>query len=106
LNEGETEETRVYKCGSPEEFNLTIKSDFVDNDELIFYNIIGFENFFKAFLLIFQAITLEGWTLMMYNYSDTDSPITTILFFLFLVIAGAMTALNLVLAEIMNSFNT
>ena len=43
---------------------------------------------------------------MMYNYIDTDSPTTTVLFFLFLVIAGAMTALNLVLAEIMNSFNT
>ena len=43
---------------------------------------------------------------MMYNYMDTDTPTTTILFFLFLVIAGAMTALNLVLAEIMNSFNT
>jgi hypothetical protein len=78
----------------------------VENDEVIFFNIIGFEDFFKAFLLIFQAITLEGWTLMMYNYMDTDTPTTTILFFLFLVIAGAMTALNLVLAEIMNSFNT
>lgn len=42
---------------------------------------------------------------MMYSYMDTDSPLTTIIFFLFLVIAGAMTALNLVLAEIMNSFN-
>jgi hypothetical protein len=49
--EGQTD--HVYKCGSPDTYKLSLKSDFVENDENIFFNIIGFEDFFKAFLLIF-----------------------------------------------------
>ena len=40
---------------------------------------------------------------MMYNYSDSNSQFTTVLFFLVLVIFGAFFSMNLVLAEIMSS---
>ena len=53
---------------------------------------------------IFVAITLEGWVNMMYNYSDSNSPALSAIFFILLVIFGAFFALNLVLAEVMVSF--
>ena len=85
---------------------MEMASDDVSGEkqELIFYNIVSFDNIFKALLLIFQAITLEGWSLMMYNYSDSNGPLVTSLFFCSLVIFGAFFALNLVLAEVMDSF--
>jgi hypothetical protein len=70
------------------------------------YDIVGFEGYMKSMASIFQAITLEGWTNMMYNYSDADSPVMSIVYFGGLVIFGAFFALNLLLAQIMNSFYT
>ena len=41
----------------------------------------------------------------MYNYMDANNPaIISVLFFVILVIGGAFFALNLVLAEIMETF--
>ena len=68
------------------------------------WNIINFDNFFYSMRSIFVAITLEGWVLMMYNYSDANSPWLSAGFFILLVIFGAFFALNLVLAEVMESF--
>lgn len=94
----------VFKCGSTWDYVLPLASDNVESDELLFYNIVNFDNFFKAWLTIQVAITLEGWTLMMYNYMDCNSPIVSVVFFTVLVIFGAFFALNLVLAQIMESF--
>ena len=41
---------------------------------------------------------------MMYNYMDSSSPIVSVIFFTVLVVFGAFFALNLVLAQIMESF--
>jgi len=68
------------------------------------WNIINFDDFFSSMRSIFVAITLEGWVLMMYNYSDSNSPWLSSGFFILLVIFGAFFALNLVLAEVMESF--
>lgn len=54
---------------------------------------------------IFVAISLEGWVLMMYNYMDANSPTLSCIFFILLVVFGSFFSLNLVLAEIMESFN-
>jgi hypothetical protein len=40
------------------------------NDAVIFFDIAGFEDFIKAMFTIFTSITLEGWSIMMMNYSD------------------------------------
>jgi Na+/phosphate symporter len=53
---------------------------------------------------VFTVITLEGWSLMMMNYSDAGQPIVSPIFFILVVILGAFFALNLVLAEVMESF--
>jgi voltage-dependent calcium channel L type alpha-1D len=65
---------------------------------LIFFDIVGFEDFMKAMLTVFVAITLEGWSLMMLNYMDAGSTWISPIFFISLVIFGAFFALNLVLA--------
>jgi len=83
---------------------LTLSSDDLNNDPVVFYDIIGFENYFKAFFTIFQVITLEGWSQLMYNYIDNGLPAVSIIFFCTLVIFGAFFALNLVLAVITDSF--
>ena len=80
--------------------------DNVNSNELILYNVLGFEYFPKALLTTFVAVTLEDWTLMMYNYQDSNSEYITALFFLVLVIFGSFFSINLVLAEIMNSVTT
>jgi RsiW-degrading membrane proteinase PrsW (M82 family) len=94
----------VYKCGAPIEFGLPVETDNLDKDELAFFNIINFDNYGRAMLSIFVAITLEGWVLMMYNYMDSFQPTFSVVFFVFLVVFGAFFALNLVLAQIMESF--
>ena len=68
------------------------------------FDIINFNNFPAAMRSIFVAISLEGWILMLYNYSDANSPGLVSVFFIFLVIFGAFFALNLVLAEVIESY--
>jgi voltage-dependent calcium channel L type alpha-1F len=78
---------------------MRIGLDSTSEDELIFYDIINFNSYFPALLAVFQAVTLEGWVLMMYNYMDSNSPpFVAVLFFVILTIGGAFFALNLVLA--------
>jgi hypothetical protein len=96
----------VGYCGSPKQFQLSLQSDNVGENEKILYNILGFEYFPKALLTTFVAVTLEDWTLLMYTYQDTNSKYLTAIFFIILVIFGSFFSINLVLAEIMNSVTT
>ena len=70
------------------------------------FDIINFNNFPASMRSIFVAISLEGWILMLYNYSDSNQPFLVSVFFIFLVIFGAFFALNLVLAEVIDSYYT
>lgn len=97
-------DAKVFKCGSLKDYKLPISTDSLGSDELIFYNIINFDNYIRAMLSVFVAITLEGWVLMMYNYMDANSSFFSVVFFTLVVFFGAFLALNLVLAQIMTSF--
>jgi hypothetical protein len=55
--------------------------------------------------MLFQAITLEGWSMMMYNVMDTENPIVTFIFFSMLVIFGSFFAIQLVLGEVMRNWD-
>jgi hypothetical protein len=92
-------------CGSLANFGLSVNSDEPWNQELIFFNIVCFDNFLKAFLMLFQAITLEGWAFMMYNVMDTENPLVTFIFFSMLVIFGSFFAIQLVLGEVMRNWD-
>jgi hypothetical protein len=54
---------------------------------------------------IFTTLTLEGWSILMYNFMDSQMELLVILFFVFLVIFGSFFALNLVLATFIETFD-
>ena len=96
----------VAKCGDiHRDYGLDpLVYDGVLENETINYDITNFNSVFKASVTIFQVITLEGWSSLMYNYQDTVSYLTSSIYFVSIVILGAFTSLNLVLAAIMHSF--
>ena len=57
-------------------------------------------------LTIFHVLSLENWTDgMMYNYMDSNNTYISALYFITLVIFGAFFIMNLVLAQIIESYN-
>ena len=73
-------------------------------NKLINYDITNFNNVVNASLTVFQIITLEGWSELMYNYQDNVGFATSSIFFTLVIILGAFTSLNLILASIMHSY--
>lgn len=57
----------------------------------------SFDNLGIAMLLVFQVVTLEGWTEIMYWTMDAATGWVTI-YFILLVFIGSFYVLNLVLA--------
>jgi len=69
------------------------------------WGFLDFDNFLRAFLTIFQTITLEGWTDVMYMLMDAYNPVMTSSFFIILVCFGSFFVLNLLLAVLENNYN-
>jgi hypothetical protein len=63
-----------------------------------------FPNFLEASITIFQCITLEGWTGIMYRVMDAYDPVLAVVYFIVLVIFGAFCVVNLVLSVLWDSF--
>jgi len=72
-------------------------------DDLLF-GYLNFDNMATAFLTIFQCITMEGWTDIMYQLQDSWSGVVTALYFVFLILFGSFFLLNLTLAVIWDNF--
>ena len=68
------------------------------------YDVTSFDNIFWAMLVIFQCVTLEGWSDIMVVYQQVYS-YYVFLFFVPLIFIGAFFLLNLTLAVINTSFN-
>jgi len=66
--------------------------------------VTSFDNFFYALLVVFQSVTLEGWSEIMVQVQKTSSRWTS-LFFMPLIFIGAFFLLNLTLAVINSRFN-
>lgn len=96
----------VAKCGDVySDYGLDpVEYDGAHDNEMINFDITNFNDVLSASVTIFQVITLEGWSSLMYNYQDTVSYALSSVFFVALVIIGAFTTLNLVLAAIMHSY--
>jgi hypothetical protein len=94
-----------YFCGSPAQYSLDLKSEVLKDQELISYGIVTFDNLLRALITIFQMITLEGWTDMMYNLSDASQAWMAIFFCVLLVVVGSFFLLNVILAVIMDAFD-
>jgi len=68
----------------------------------------GFTNFdhiFNGCITIFQGMTLEGWSDMMFMAQDAVSPYVAAIVFILLVLLGAFFVLNLLLAVLEDNFH-
>jgi len=65
---------------------------------LINYGITNFDNIFDSFLTIFQMVTLEGWTALMYNMMDSNVTSMAVAVCCSFVFIGAFFLLNIILA--------
>ena len=63
-----------------------------------------FDTMPRAFLTIFQSITMEGWTDIMYQCQDTQEPVFAAVFFILLIVFGSFFVLNLTLAVLCDEF--
>jgi voltage-gated sodium channel type XI alpha len=69
------------------------------------HGITNFDHVLWASLNVFQCITLEGWTEIMYYTQDSSDSIFPCIYFIVMIIFGAFILLNLILAVIVNRFN-
>lgn len=65
----------------------------------------NFDDIGSAFFTIFQSITQEGWTLIMYMAMDSSQPVIAAMFFIVLIIFASFFVMNLTLAVITDEFN-
>lgn len=94
----------VHKCGQLLTYGIPVENDNPQDQELISFDIVNFNNVYMSLLLIFQSLTLEGWVLLMYNFMDSNDYWISVIYFCFMVIFGSFFAMQLVLAQIMDSF--
>uniref|UniRef100_A0A1I8I3D7 Voltage-dependent L-type calcium channel subunit alpha n=1 Tax=Macrostomum lignano TaxID=282301 RepID=A0A1I8I3D7_9PLAT len=67
--------------------------------------ITNFDNIGLAMLTVFQCITMEGWTDVMYYVTDSTGPEFAWLYFVSLIILGSFFVLNLVLGVLSGEFS-
>jgi hypothetical protein len=90
-------------CRTPIDVGLSLSADQVENNPLMQYGILHFDNVGIAILSIFRVVTLEGWATVMYNYMDSVG-YSSAIYFPILVLIGSFFLLNLFLAVIMETF--
>ncbi|GIY07370.1 hypothetical protein CDAR_434812 [Caerostris darwini] len=68
------------------------------------HGITSFDNIFFAMLTVFQCITMEGWTAMLYWTNDAMGSHFNWIYFVPLIIIGSFFMLNLVLGVLSGEF--
>lgn len=69
------------------------------------FGVSNFDVIFYALLMVFQSVTLEGWSDLMVLMEQVFVPFVIYIFMIPLVFIGAFFLLNLTLAVINSSFN-
>ncbi|KRX08462.1 hypothetical protein PPERSA_12943 [Pseudocohnilembus persalinus] len=90
-------------CGSPYDYGLTFNQDELQYEEFN-YGYTKFDNLFQALFSIFQSLTTEGWTNIVFLLTNTYTPIIVYLYFIFLCLVGSFFVVNLILAVVNESF--
>eukprot|EP00899_Mesostigma_viride_P026282 jgi/Mesvir1/6839/Mv09018-RA.1 len=83
--------------------DLVTSTVCVEHPHFMGDSIIGFDNIFLSLLTIFQCITLEGWTDIMYRVGDWSTQWTN-LYFVCLIFCGPFFIINLFLAVLKSKF--
>ncbi|XP_057215568.1 voltage-dependent N-type calcium channel subunit alpha-1B-like isoform X2 [Triplophysa rosa] len=68
------------------------------------FGITNFDNILFAILTVFQCITMEGWTDVLYHTNDASGNTWNWLYFIPLIIIGSFFMLNLVLGVLSGEF--
>jgi len=98
-------------CGSNfdywgnERFANEALQEFGHYQEDLAFGYIRFNWIMPACMTIFQAITEEGWTDIMYQIMDADNYVFASLYFCLLIIFGSFVCLNLTLAVLWAEFD-
>ncbi|XP_023340259.1 muscle calcium channel subunit alpha-1, partial [Eurytemora carolleeae] len=69
------------------------------------YGITNFDNFAFSMLTVFQCVTLEGWTEVLYWVNDSTSPSWPWIYFVTLILIGAFFIMNLILGTLCGEFS-
>jgi len=69
------------------------------------WGITCFDNFGQAMLTVFQCITLEGWTDMLYWIHDSQGCTWQFMYFVSMVVLGAFFVMNLILGVLSGEFS-
>lgn len=77
----------------------------MQDQSFIDYGITNFNNVLWSMVTIFQCITLEGWSKIMYNLMDANSYGIVMVFFVSLIIIGSYFLLNVILAVLADSLD-
>ena len=64
------------------------------------WGITQFDNIGQSFVTIFQAVSEEGWTDIMYACMDVDGTVSSLIVFILLIFFGSFFLMNLFLAAI------
>ena len=67
------------------------------------YGFTNFNNLLTSLVTIFQIMTKEGWTSIMYNIMDTERNWIVCFYVIFLVVIAAFFLLNLIVAILSDS---
>ncbi|XKL62043.1 hypothetical protein PGB90_001876 [Kerria lacca] len=68
------------------------------------YGITSFDNIGLAMLTVFQCITMEGWTTILYWMNDAHGSLYNWMYFVPLIVLGSFFMLNLVLGVLSGEF--
>ncbi|XP_058807730.1 muscle calcium channel subunit alpha-1 isoform X4 [Phymastichus coffea] len=69
------------------------------------WGITNFDNFGLSMLTVFQCVTLEGWTDVLYSIEDSMGSTWQWMYFVSLVILGAFFVMNLILGVLSGEFS-
>ncbi|CAM4922480.1 unnamed protein product [Rotaria socialis] len=89
----------VFTCNIPNE-SLVCREYWVGPNK----GITSFDNIIFAMLTVFQCITMEGWTQVLYWTNDAVGTLFNWLYFVPLIILGSFFMLNLVLGVLSGEF--
>eukprot|EP00940_MAST-03C_sp_MAST-3C-sp2_P003643 g3643.t1 len=98
-------------CGTDADINGNRRfvSDAIDESgvyvEDLAFGYTQFNDIIHACQTIFQSITEEGWTDIMYQIQDADSPFFAALYFCSLIVFGSFVCMNLTLAVMWEEFS-
>ncbi|KAL9928146.1 muscle calcium channel subunit alpha-1-like isoform 1-T2 [Glossina fuscipes fuscipes] len=93
----------LHPCGA----GFQCPEGFICYDDWVGPNwgITNFDNFGLAMLTVFQCVTLEGWTDVLYDIQDAMGSSWQWIYFVSMVILGAFFVMNLILGVLSGEFS-